>query len=444
MAVLVTGLRGVFTGLGFAAKGGRHPTIDDAGYLAGPIDLRFEGDPPRLIHAGSRLARRSGDRVIDGRDRVALPGWFDAHTHALFAGSLDADHFGRWRGATLGDPYPSPADIREVTKATTDRPAGELRDALARRLQTMRRAGVACVEVKSGFGGDPAAEIRLLTLIRQAGANARGDLPDVRSTFLALHAPSEHHEQTASVDAMIGLLPRIAADGLADFVDACSGAGYYARHEALRFIARARHYRLPARIHCPLLESGQAADRYARLGVVALDDMREAAREAIPRLATHDTVATLLPVTSLLAGGPAGDARGLIDAGVRVALASDYGPTGGTAPGLAVAQLLAASTLRMTPAEILCASTVGGALALGLPAASACLAPGFPLRHLNLWGETESLADTHPGRYLGRLFLSAGMPLPVTAQTWPAMAREPAEAACRSAAIARPDHLNGV
>jgi len=149
------------------------------------------------------------------------------------------------------------------------------------------------------------------------------------------------------------------------------------------------------------------------MGALSVDHLQRINPESIPKLATSNTVATLMPATSFYLGLPYANARALIGAGCRVALASDYNP--GTAPriGLGFTQLLAASQLHMSPAEILCASTTNGAMAMGFKTSAASIVPGTSIGKIIFWRVLDVFRENNPDDFLAEIFSSMTCPVSV-------------------------------
>lgn len=368
--MLIRNLSGIFTGDGFVRRDGRRPTAQDCGFRAGPIDLLLRRGS--LVEIGSGL---SGDGpVIDGRGQIALPGFVDPHTHAVFGGDRSGEYFMRWAGQSYVQITEAGGGIHSTVRATSAADDVALAASLARALRAMGGSGATVVEVKSGYGGSAEGELRLLRLIRSAAALP--GVPRVRASFLGLHALPKGRAEADYVDEMIAALPTVMAERLADHVDSFPEQGFFTLESARRFSEAAAVAGLPCKVHADELCDLGSSAAFARAGALSVDHLQHVSDEAVALLADRPTVATMLPATSFFVGIPYANARRLIDAGARVALATDFNP--GTAPAadLQLTHMLAASQLRMSAAEILCASTYNAAAALGLEATHGALVPG--------------------------------------------------------------------
>ena len=410
MALLIKDLRGMFDCAGFVAKQGRYPRIEDAGFLPGPIDIRVNSFDGLVVEVGACLTADNDDHIVDGADLVATPGFFDSHTHPIFAGSRALEFFQRWNGVSYLEINRSGGGIGKTVRETAQASDEQLLSLLMERLREMRKCGVVVVEAKSGYGTNAQDELRLLRILAKVRSNFSQDIPKLRTTFLGLHTLPPGADEVAFVDAMIGILPEIAEGNLADYVDAFPEFGFFSLEQSVRFIREALHYGLKPKVHADELTDMRAAETFCKLGALSVDHLQRLSAEAIPLLAEVETVATLLPATSLYLGFPYANARALIDQGICVALASDYNP--GTAPclGIGITQLLAASQLKMSAAEILCASTVNGALAMGLDPVSASIQVGTPATSIIFWKVSEAFHDDDPECFLAEVFSSMKKP----------------------------------
>jgi len=212
---------------------------------------------------------------------------------------------------------------------------------------------------------------------------------------------------------MIGILPLIAKDKLADFVDAFPEVGFFSLEQSVRFVTEAQKYGLQPKIYADEITDMKATETFCRMGALSVDHLQRINQEVIPKLVTSNTVATLMPTTSFYLGLPYANVRTLLDAGCRVALASDFNP--GTAPciGLGFTQLLAASQLKMSPAEILCASIANGAMAIGFKASSTSIAPGTAIEKIIFWRVSEAFRENNPDDFLAEIFYSMICPVPI-------------------------------
>lgn len=385
----IANLTGVFTGEGFVRKQGRRPTAEDCGFRSGPLDILCDPERGTIVALGPAVANPSvaKEDVLDGSGLFATAVFVDAHTHAIYAGTRADEYFRRWGGANYQEIAGAGGGIHRTVRATRAATDETLVESLNQHLDQMLAHGSTVVEVKSGYGGDAEGELRLLRLIRQV--RERRAAPEIRATFLGLHALPPGVREDDHVDAMIALLPAVAAEGLADCVDAFPEKGFFSLAAAERFARAAVACRLRVKAHVDQLSDLGSAARFVGLGALSVDHLEHMSGEGLDALARTGTVAVLLPVAVFFLGSGYPDARRLLDAGARVALATDFNPGSAPALDLQFAMLLAAAGLKMTAAEILCAVTYNGAAAVGMGDTHGALLPGRRA-NLALW-ETETV-----------------------------------------------------
>lgn len=359
--MIIKNLAAVITGEGFRSKSGRRPSAEDVGLRQGPLDLHI--DTGGGISELQPSDASPGD--FDGSGLVATAGWIDSHTHTFFAGNRAAEYFQRWRGASYKEISDGGGGIHNSCRDLAAREPEKLLNDFLSRLDRARAHGITTLEVKSGYADTAGGELRVLRLIKEARALSALSGPDIHPTFLGLHSLPKARNEREFVDEMIAVLPIIAQEKLALSVDAFPEIGFFSLEESERYAKVARANGLSLKIHADELSPLGSAETFARLDALSVDHLQRIGNLGIEALATRDTVACLLPATSFYLDLPYTDARRLLQAGARVALATDFNP--GTAPWPDFRQtcLLAATQFKMTPAEILCALTFNAAASLG-------------------------------------------------------------------------------
>jgi len=319
--------------------------------------------------------------IVDCAGGVLTPGFVDSHTHAIFGRAryeeqeMRAAGIGYLEIARRGGGIHS--SVRDLRRRTED----DLAALATERLRRIAAHGTTTVEIKSGYGLSLESELTTLRVIRQLAA----ELPlRLVPTFLGAHeVPLDHRETARDREAYIQLvteemIPAVATEGLARFCDVFCEPGVYTVDETRRILGAARGAGLQLKLHADELENGAAAELAAELGATSADHLAAISPQGIQALAAAQTVATLLPGTMLFLGRPKqAPARALIEAGVPVALASDFNP--GTSPtvNFPLVLTLGVSQLRLSVAEAFVAATVNGAAALGLAHQLGQIAPGF-------------------------------------------------------------------
>ena len=338
----------------------------------------------RIAAVGAReeLERRfGGARRIDCDGGVVAPAFVDSHTHAVFGAPRSKEHEMRAAGldymeiAKLGGGIHS--SVRDVRARSED----EL-TALARaRVRALAGFGVGTIEVKSGYGLTLESELKLLRVIRRVAQDSAAQLVP---TFLGAHEiPLEHRASDASrreyVEQLIHeMIPRVVAEQLATFADVFCERGVYTVAESREILTAARHAGLALKLHADELTSSGGSELAAELKATSADHLAAISDGGIRALGEAGTVATLLPATMMFLGKPSqAPARRMIEAGLPIALATDFNP--GTSPtvSLPIVLTLGVSQLRLSAAEALVAATVNGAAALGMAGEIGQLAEGF-------------------------------------------------------------------
>jgi imidazolonepropionase len=316
----------------------------------------------RIAWVGAPAHAAADDEVVDLGSALVTPGLVDSHTHPIFAGDRSDEAAARLEGA----PYTEGGILRTVraTRATDD---ATLEALVQSRLLAALRAGTTTVECKSGYGLSLEEELRHLRLLRRAASRVP---VRVVATFLGAHAvPPEAPSMAEYVDHVASdMIPAVAAEGLADFVDVFADAGFFDLAAVERIGAAAAAARLGLRLHAEQLARTGATELAVRVGAASVDHLEQLDAAGVAALAASTTVATLLPAPALVMRGGLPPARTLLNAGANVALASDA--NAGTYSGFGMMPLvvgLGATLLGMSAREALTAATTGSAQALRRP-----------------------------------------------------------------------------
>lgn len=316
----------------------------------------------RIAWVGAPADAAADDEVVDLGSALVTPGLVDSHTHPIFAGDRSDEAAARLEGA----PYTEGGILRTVraTRATDD---AALERLVEGRLVAALRAGTTTVECKSGYGLSLEEELRHLRLLRRAASRVP---VRVVATFLGAHAvPPESASMAEYVDHVaLDMIPAVAAEGLAEFVDVFADAGFFDLAAVERLGRAATAAGMGLRLHGEQLTRTGVAELGASLGAASLDHLEQLDAAGVAALAASTTVATLLPAPALVMRGGLPPARALLNAGANVALASDA--NAGTYSGFGTMPLvvgLGATLLGMSAREALTAATTGSAQALRRP-----------------------------------------------------------------------------
>jgi imidazolonepropionase len=354
---------------------GRLETLRDAAVLIVGDRIAAVGAPHELRE------RQPGAIEIDCSEGVLMPALVDSHTHAVFGAPRYAEQELRAAGMDYMEIARRGGGIHSSVRDVRARDEAELLELARSRLKRLASYGVGTIEVKSGYGLTLDDELKLLRVIRKLAEEMPVRLVP---TFLGAHEiPLEHRESSVRrreyIDLVIReMIPSVATAGLAVFADVFCEPGVYTVAESREILLAARTAGLKLKLHADELTPGGGAELAAEVGAVSADHLAAISEAGIQALSTSGTVATLLPATMLFLDKSArAPARRMLDAGLPIALATDFNP--GTSPtaGLPLVLTLGVSQLRLTAAETIIAATVNGAAALGLADRVGQIAPGF-------------------------------------------------------------------
>jgi imidazolonepropionase len=353
-----------------------HPQ-QDAG-LINNAAVAWRGDTICWVGPEPELPAEYADEpTIDGGNRLVIPGLVDCHTHLCFGGWRGDEFQWRIEGASYQDIAAGGGGIASTVAATRSTSAAELENKAAKVLDAMLALGVTTVECKSGYGLDYDNELKQLEVYRELD---RTHPVDLVATFLGAHiVPPEYREKRDDYIRLLcnELIPTIAEQRLARFCDVFVETGAYTVEEARRILQTAITHGLQVKVHADQLADGGGALLAAELGAVSAEHLEYISDAGIAALAASTTVAVSLPLASLYLAEPYLPARKLLQAGVPVAVATDFNP--GSAPSyhLPLAMTLACVNQGMTPQEVLNGATTVAARAVSLQHKKGSLLAGF-------------------------------------------------------------------
>lgn len=317
---------------------------------------------------GTLSPEQHADEVIDARGGLVLPAFCDSHTHLVYAGSREHEWEDKIRGLSYAEVARRGGGILNSADLLHQTSEEELFRQAMERMREIMDKGTGCVEIKSGYGLNTADELKILRVIRRI----REKVPiRVVSTFLGAHAVARDYagRQADYVSVVINeMLPEVAKEKLADFVDVFCDKGFFTPDETDRILTAADKYGLKPKVHVDELASCGGLPVCVRHRAVSVDHLENMDENDIPLLKDSDTMPTLLPGTSFFSNMPYGKGRAMIDRGLAVALASDYNPGSTPSGDMRFVMSLACMKMRLLPTEALNAVTVNGAAAMGLSA----------------------------------------------------------------------------
>jgi imidazolonepropionase len=332
-----------------------------------------------LIHSFGPMSEPpmvQANDVIDLSGRMVLPAWCDSHTHLVFAASREQEFTDRIHGLSYEEIARRGGGILNSARKLGEISESELYDQSLKRLHEVICQGTGAIEIKSGYGLTTESELKMLRVIRRLKEHAQ--IP-IKATFLAAHAYPMEYKQNhdAYLDLIINeMLPRVADEGLADYIDAFCEEGFFSVAETERVLEAGAKYGLKPKIHANQLHYSGGVQVGVKHNAVSVDHLECVGDAEIEALRNSNTIPTLLPGAAFFLGIQYQPARKIIDADLPVCLATDYNP--GTCPSGNVPLLLtlACTQLKMTPEEAINAVTLNGAAAMELQNEIGTIAPG--------------------------------------------------------------------
>lgn len=306
------------------------------------------------------------ENVIDAAEKVVMPTWVDSHTHIVYAGNRVQEFVDRINGLSYEEIANRGGGILNSAKLLNHTSEEELYNQSKARLEEVILQGTGAVEIKSGYGLTLEGELKMLRVIKRLKEDYK--LP-IKATFLGAHAfPMEYKEnQQAYVDLIINeMLPKIAAEKLADYIDAFLETGYFSVEQTRQIIEAGNRYGLPSKIHVNQFTTIGGIQMCVENNVLSVDHLEVMNDEDIEALKGSKTMPVALPSCSYFISIPYTPARKMISEGLPLALASDFNP--GTTPSGNMNFVVATACIKMkmTPEEAINAATINGAYAMGV------------------------------------------------------------------------------
>lgn len=306
------------------------------------------------------------DEVLDAEGGTLFPSFCDSHTHLVYAGSREQEFLDKIHGLSYEEIARRGGGILNSADRLGRASEEELYREAIERVHEIMRMGTGLVEIKSGYGLSTENELKMLRVVRRI----REEEPiEVRATFLGAHAVARDYigRQKEYVDLVCEeMIPAVAAEGLADFVDVFCDRGFFTLEETERIIRAGTRYGMRAKIHANELAVSGGVQLGVKEGALSVDHLEQMGQEEIEALKGAKTMPTMLPGAAFFLGMSYPPARRMIEAGLAVALASDYNPGSSPSGNMRMVMALAATQMRMTPTEALHAATLNGAAAMGL------------------------------------------------------------------------------
>ncbi|EHO10065.1 imidazolonepropionase [Myroides odoratimimus CCUG 12901] len=306
------------------------------------------------------------DQVIDATGKTILPTWVDSHTHLVYAGNRELEFVDRINGLSYEEIFNRGGGILNSAKKLQETSEEDLYEQSRKRLEEVISQGTGAVEIKSGYGLTVEAELKMLRVIKKLKEN----YPiAIKATFLGAHAfPTEYKDNHQGyIDLIVNeMIPAIAKENLAEYVDAFLETGYFSCEETERIIKAGQEHGLIAKVHVNQFTAIGGIETCVKNGALSVDHLEIVTDEDIEILKGSKTMPVALPTCSFFISIPYTPARKMLEAGLPLALASDSNP--GTTPSGNMNFVVATACIKMkmTPEEAINAATINGAYAMGL------------------------------------------------------------------------------
>ncbi len=314
--------------------------------------------------------------TIDASGKLVLPSFCDSHTHIVYAGSREIEYIDKIKGLSYEEIAKRGGGILNSAKLLQQTSEDSLYEQALGRINEIMMKGTGAVEIKSGYGLTPEDEIKMLRVIRRL----KETTPlIIRSTFLGAHAvPAEYKgRQSDYVDIVVkDMIPRVAEEGLADYIDVFCDRGFFTVEDTERILEAGQKYGLRGKIHANELDFSGGIQTGVRYNALSVDHLEFTGEDEIEKLLDSGTMPTLLPGAAFFLGMDYPPARKMIEAGLPVAMASDYNPGSSPSGNMQFVMSLGCIKLRMLPEEVINAVTINGAYAMGVEDITGSIARG--------------------------------------------------------------------
>ena len=338
--------------------------------------LLIEDDTIAAFGSMDNCPKLHPENTIDATGKIVLPSWCDSHTHLVYAGNREQEFVDRINGLSYEEIANRGGGILNSAKRLNETSEAEIYQQSKKRLEEVIQQGTGAIEIKSGYGLTVEGELKMLRVIKKLAQ----DYPiAIKSTFLGAHAfPTEYKENhSAYIDIIINeMLPKIAEENLADYIDAFLETGYFSVAETERIMEAGKQYGLRAKIHVNQFTAISGIAACLKHKALSVDHLEIVTEQDIEALKNTETMPVALPSCSFFISIPYTPARQMLNAGLPLALATDFNP--GTTPSGNMNFVVATACIKMkmTPEEAINAATINGAYAMGLSATHGSITVG--------------------------------------------------------------------
>lgn len=335
--------------------------MDHTGTLSNAY-LLMEDD--RIADFGPMNEMPEADAYIDAEGGLLMPSFCDSHTHIVYAGTRDGEFLDKIRGLSYEEIAARGGGILNSSDLLHNTSEEDLYQQSIERVWEMIRKGTGAIEIKSGYGLNPADELKMLRVIRRI----KNECPAlIRATFLGAHAVGRQYTQEEYVETICReMIPAVSEQQLADFIDVFCDTGFFTVEETDRILRVGAEYGLRPKIHANELGVSGGVQVGVKHKALSVDHLEQTTDAEIEALRGSCTMPTMLPGSSFFLGLPYGRAKAFIETGLGIALASDYNPGSSPSGDMRFVMAMGCIRMRLTPVQALNACTLNAAYAMGI------------------------------------------------------------------------------
>jgi imidazolonepropionase len=332
--------------------------------------LRIEGE--EIVAFGPMSELKTKDqktkdpKTLDAKGGFVLPAWCDSHTHIVYAGSREAEFVSKIKGMSYEEIARNGGGILNSARLLNETSEDELYKQAKKRLEGVIKTGTGAIEIKSGYGLTLEGEIKMLRVIKKLKKKSK---VQIKATFLGAHTfPLNYKYKHEDYIKLIieEMLPIIHKEQLADYIDVFCEQGFFSVAETAQILEAGIKYGLKPKIHANQLHRSGGVQVGVKYNAISVDHLETMGEEEIEYLKKSNTIPTLLPSAAFFLRMPYQPARTMIDAGLGVAIATDYNPGSSPSGNMSLLVAMSCIQMRMTPEEAINAATINGACAMEL------------------------------------------------------------------------------
>lgn len=342
------------------------PCIEDAYLITDGDSIIDFGEMSELEEGQLAAIEQSVEKVIDATGRMVFPSYCDSHTHLVYAGSREMEFSDKLRGLSYQEIARRGGGILNSVALLHNTSEDSLLEQTLVRAKEIISMGTGAVEIKSGYGLSVEDEMKMLRVAKRVAENTP---LTVKTTLLGAHAVPARYKDNRSgyVDEIVNeMIPAVAAEGLAEFVDIFCEEGFFSVEDAERIFEQGIKYGLRPTVHANQMSFSGGVQVGVKYDAISVDHLEFTGEQEYDVLASSNTIATLLPGATFFLNMDYPNARAMISKGVKVAIASNYNPGSCPSGDMKYMMALALLKMKMTPEEAINAVTINGAFAMGL------------------------------------------------------------------------------